>query len=58
MASGVQLHAGESMQYVICSTKDGIKDWQAMPLPLIKILEYDPRKYLELLESAAADIIG
>ncbi len=58
LASGVQLHAGETVQHVICSSKDKVKDWRAMPLPLIETLEYDPRKYLELLERAADEIMG
>ncbi len=58
MASGVPLHAGETVQYVICSAKDKIKDWRAVPLPLIEILEYDPKKYLELMERAATEILG
>ena len=58
MASGVQLHAGETVQYVISSAKDGVKDWRAVPLALIDILEYDHRKYIELLERAVTEIIG
>jgi DNA polymerase elongation subunit (family B) len=52
-AAGVTLHAGESIQYVIASAKNKVKDWRVMPLVLaLNYGEYDPVKYLELLERA------
>jgi len=56
-AAGVTLHAGETIQYVITSSKDKVKDWRVMPLVLaINYGEYDPGKYLELLDLAYASI--
>jgi DNA polymerase-2 len=52
-AAGVTLHVGETIQYVITSSKDKVKDWRVMPLVLaINYGEYDPKKYLELLGRA------
>ena len=52
------LHAGESIQYVIASAKDKVKDWRVMPLVLaVNYGEYDPKKYLELLERAYFTIV-
>jgi DNA polymerase II len=56
-ASGVKLHPGETLQYVICSARDKVKDWRALPVPLIDVLEYDPSKYLELLARAEREIL-
>jgi DNA polymerase elongation subunit (family B) len=52
-ASGITLHAGETIQYVITSAKEKVRDWRVMPLVLaVNYGEYDPAKYLELLERA------
>ncbi len=56
-ASGVTLHAGETVRYVICSAKDKVKAWRAMPLALIEMLDYDVAKYCELLDRAALEIL-
>jgi DNA polymerase elongation subunit (family B) len=56
-AAGVPLHAGESIQYVITSSKDKVKDWRVMPLVLaVNYGEYDPPKYVELLDRAYGTI--
>jgi DNA polymerase elongation subunit (family B) len=58
-ASGIELHAGESVRYIIVSAKDKVKDWRVMALPLLEgPLEYDGKKYLELLERCAKEILG
>ena len=52
-ASGITLHPGETIQYVIASAKDKVKDWRIIPLALAgNYFEYDVKKYLELLERA------
>lgn len=57
--SGVKLHAGETLRYVICNSKDKVKDWRSKPLALMEgPLEYDVAKYLELLERAADEILS
>jgi DNA polymerase elongation subunit (family B) len=56
-ASGVALHPGETVRYVICSANDGVKDWRAMPLALLQVLDYDVAKYCELLDRAADEIL-
>ncbi|MFI5345753.1 MAG: DNA polymerase domain-containing protein [Elusimicrobiota bacterium] len=57
-ASGVTLHVGETVRYVITNARDKVKDWRSKPLALMENgLEYDVKKYLELLERAALEIL-
>ncbi len=57
-ASGVSLHVGETVRYVITNASDAVKEWRSKPLSLLENgLEYDARKYLELLERAAWEIL-
>lgn len=57
-AAGVDLHVGEGVRYVITNAKDAVKEWRAKPLTLMENgLEYDVKKYLELLERAADEIL-
>jgi DNA polymerase-2 len=57
-AAGVKLHAGESIQYVIASAKDKVKDWRVMPLVLaMNYGEYDPKKYMDLLARAYGTVV-
>lgn len=56
-ASGVTLHPGEPVQYVISSARDGVKEWRATPMALMEVLEYDTAKYGELLDRAAREIL-
>ncbi|NNN05333.1 MAG: hypothetical protein HKL90_05485 [Elusimicrobia bacterium] len=57
-ASGVVLHPGESVRYVITHADDKVKDWRSKPLALMENgLEYDRVKYLQLLDRAAAEIL-
>lgn len=57
-AAGVELHVGETVRYVITNARDPVKDWRSRPLALMEHgLEYDARKYLELLERAAWEIL-
>lgn len=56
--AGLTLHPGETLRYVISSAKDPVKDWRVTPLELMEgALEYDPGKYLELLDRAAREIL-
>ena len=56
--AGARLHPGETVRYVITSAKDKVKDWRARPLALMEgALDYDPKKYLELLERAVAEVL-
>lgn len=55
---GVKLHPGETVRFVIASARDRVKDWRVLPLALLEgPLEYDPAKYLELMDRAAAEIL-
>jgi DNA polymerase elongation subunit (family B) len=57
-ATGVVLHPGETVRYVITNAKDKVKDWRSKPLALMENgLEYDVGKYLELLDRAATEIL-
>jgi DNA polymerase elongation subunit (family B) len=57
-AAGVALHVGETVRYVISSAKDPVKEWRSRPLALMEDgFEYDVKKYLELLERAAWEIL-
>jgi DNA polymerase elongation subunit (family B) len=52
-AAGIVLHPGETIQYVIASANDKVKDWRVMALALAEnYASYDPQKYLELLDRA------
>ena len=57
-AAGVTLHVGETVRYVITNASDAVKEWRSRPLSLMENgLEYDVKKYLELLERAAWEIL-
>lgn len=57
-ATGVVLHPGETVRYVITAAGDGVKEWRSKPLALMENgLEYDVGKYLELLERAAREVL-
>lgn len=57
-ATGVALHAGETVRYVITAASDEVKEWRSKPLALMENgLEYDVKKYLELLERAAREVL-
>jgi DNA polymerase elongation subunit (family B) len=57
-ASGIVLHAGETVKYVITNSADKVKDWRSKPLALMENgLEYDVGKYLQLLDRAAMEIL-
>jgi len=57
-AAGLRLNPGETVRYVIASARDPVKAWRVTPLALLEGgLEYDERKYLELLERAADEIL-
>ncbi|MBI3550779.1 MAG: hypothetical protein HY078_17220 [Elusimicrobia bacterium] len=58
-ASGVTLHAGETVRYVIVAAKEKVKEWRSKPLAFLEEgLDYDAAKYLELLERAADEVLG
>ncbi|TBR20738.1 hypothetical protein EPO15_12255, partial [bacterium] len=58
MRAGLTLHPGETLRYVISSAKDPVKDWRVTPLALMEgALEYDPVKYLQLLDRAVREIV-
>lgn len=57
-ASGVKLHPGELVRYVITSAKDRVKEWRATPLALMENgLEYDAQRYREMLDRAASELL-
>ncbi len=57
-ASGIALHPGETISYVVCEEKDKVKDWRVMPLALIEdAFEYDEKYYRRLLTMAARTFI-
>jgi hypothetical protein len=57
-ATGVVLHPGETVRYVITGAGDKVKEWRSKPLALMENgLEYDVGKYLQLLERAAREIL-
>ncbi|PCI36923.1 MAG: hypothetical protein COB53_08010 [Elusimicrobia bacterium] len=57
-AYGFSLHRGETLRFVIASAKDPVKEWRVQPLALLEgPLEYDEKKYIELLERAVEEII-
>jgi DNA polymerase-2 len=56
-ASGVKLHPGETIQYVVMEEHDKVKDWRVMPLALIaETFEYDRKYYQRHLERAVKSI--
>jgi len=57
-ATGVVLHPGETVRYIITNAADKVKDWRSKPLALMENgLEYDVGKYLQLLDRAAWEIL-
>ncbi|MBI5596095.1 MAG: hypothetical protein HY928_08415 [Elusimicrobia bacterium] len=58
LRAGLTLHPGETLRYVISSAKDPVKDWRVTPLALLEgPLEYDPKRYGELLDRAEREIL-
>ena len=56
--SGVKLHPGEEVRYIIVDAKEKVKDWRVKPLALLDgNFTYDPAKYGELVDRAAAEIL-
>lgn len=52
-ASGVALHEGESIQFVVAEEHDKVKDWRVVPLAFIEdTFEYDRRYYNRLIDRA------
>jgi DNA polymerase elongation subunit (family B) len=52
-ASGVKLHPGEMIQYLVTSHHDKVKDWRVMPLAFVEdTFDYDQAYYEALLEKA------
>jgi DNA polymerase-2 len=52
-ASGVELHPGETVQYVVAEEKSRVKDWRVMPLAFIEdAFEFDRGYYDRLLDRA------
>ncbi len=52
-ASGIRLHPGETIQYLVASQKDAVKDWRVTPLAFIDdSFDYDQAYYLGLLQKA------
>ena len=57
-ATGVVLHPGETVRYVITNSADKVKEWRSKPLALMENgLEYDVGKYLQLLDRAAWEVL-
>ncbi|OIO08419.1 MAG: hypothetical protein AUJ52_08280 [Elusimicrobia bacterium CG1_02_63_36] len=55
---GLSLRRGETLRFVIASAKDPVKEWRVTPLALLEgPLEFDERKYAQLLERAAWEIL-
>lgn len=58
-ASGVVLHPGESMKYIIRSAGDKWKEGRVTPLVMAEEQgDYDHKKYLEKLKAAEAEVAG
>ncbi|OVE77789.1 hypothetical protein BVX98_01835 [bacterium F11] len=56
-ASGVDIHPGEIIRYIVVQEKDAIKDWRIVPLSFVEDhYEYDIR-YYERLCDRAIDIL-
>lgn len=52
-ASGLKLHPGETIQYIVTEEKSAVKDWRVMPLAFIEDgFEYDICYYERLLQEA------
>ncbi len=58
VGSGVRLHAGEQIQYVVLNGKEKVKPGRVMPLSMMEVLEYDREYYLKLLYRAADEIVS
>lgn len=57
--AGAALHPGETVRYVIVDAKEKVKDWRVTAQALMEdALEYDAKKYLELVERAAEEVVG
>ncbi len=57
-ASGVALHPGETVRFVITAASDKVKEWRSTPLALMEGgLEYDVGKYLQLMDRAALEVL-
>lgn len=57
-ASGVQLHAGETVRYIITSSGDKVVDFRATPLAFVsESPEVDTNKYLELWQRCREEIM-
>lgn len=57
--SGVPLHAGESVKYVIRAAGDRLKEGRSVPLAFLhEGFDYDVQKYVEKLAEAAEEILG
>ncbi|HND63980.1 MAG TPA: DNA polymerase domain-containing protein [Elusimicrobiota bacterium] len=58
-ASGVPLHAGESVKYIIRAAGDRLKENRSIPLAFLhEGFDYDAQKYGEKLAEAAEEILG
>lgn len=57
-ASGVKLHAGETVRYIITSSGDKVVDFRATPLAFVsEAPEVDTKKYLELWQRCRDEIM-
>ncbi|MBL8024452.1 MAG: hypothetical protein JNK54_09270 [Elusimicrobia bacterium] len=57
-ASGVPLHAGETVRYIITSSGDKVVDFRATPLAFVsEAPEVDTQKYLELWQRCRDEIM-
>jgi DNA polymerase elongation subunit (family B) len=57
-ASGVTLHAGETVRYLITSSGDKVIDFRATPLAFVnEVQEVDTAKYLELWQRCRDEIL-
>jgi DNA polymerase elongation subunit (family B) len=57
-ASGVPLHAGETVRYIITSSGDKVVDFRATPLAFVsEAPEVDTKKYLELWQRCRDEIM-
>ncbi|MCG3205957.1 MAG: hypothetical protein KCHDKBKB_02683 [Elusimicrobia bacterium] len=58
-ASGIELHPGETISYVVMEEKDAVKDWRVMPLALIEdTFEYDVRYYHHLIDTSTETLFS
>jgi len=57
-ASGVKLHPGESVRYIITSSGDKVVDFRATPLAFVsEAPDVDTKKYLELWQRCRDEIL-